>query len=258
MNRSLYTSAVGMMTQMNNMQVITNNIANVDTTGYKSDTSVVQSFSEELFKRLDDPTESLVSQLDSSIGGMSLGNFVTEISTNFTNGAFKETGGTYDLALEGSGFFCLEVTDNYGNTSEKYTRDGSFTANANGELVTKEGNYVLGQNGVITIPNGNVTISENGYIYSNGEFVDVIKMVDFENKETLRKTADNIYETIAESVEEPATCTILQRHLEASNVNIVTEMVKMISVSRIYEMGSKLVETQDSILGKAVSDIARK
>lgn len=257
MNRALYTSAVGMITQMNNMQVITNNIANVDTTGYKSDTAVVQSFSDELFKILDDPTQGLITQ-NNKIGSMSLGNFVTEVSTNFTNGAFKETGGTYDLALEGQGFFCIDVTDAYGNTSEQYTRDGSFTLSSNGELMTKEGNYVLGENGTITIPNGDVTISEHGYIYSNGEFVDVIKVVDFENNESLRKTEDNLYKITDESIEKPSNSTILQRHIEASNVNIVSEMVKMISTSRIYELGTTLIQTQDTILGKAVNDVGKK
>lgn len=257
MNRGLYTSAIGMMTQMNNIDVITNNIANVDNTGFKKDTTVVQSFSEELMKRLNDPAQSLVKR-DNNIGTVSLGNFVTEVSTDFGAGSIEKTEGTYDLAINGDGFFAIEAKDNKGNITEKYTRDGSFTINSNRELMTKEGNYVLGENGRIVIPDSQVTISENGYIYSNGEFVDRLKLVDFENKETLRKYGDNLYNKIDETVDKPFTGTIMQRYVEASNVNVVDEMVKMINVSRVYELNQKMIQTQDTVLGKAVNDIARK
>ncbi len=257
MNRGLYTSAIGMMTQMNNIDVITNNIANVDTTGFKKDTTIVQSFSEELMKRFDDPAQSLIKR-DNNIGSVSLGNFVAEVSTDFTTGNMEKTGGIYDLAINGDGFFTIETVDKNGNVTEKYTRDGSFTVNANNELMTKEGNYVLGENGRIIIPNGNINISENGYIYVNGEFVDRLKLVDFENKETLRKYGDNLYNKIDETVEKQFTGTIVQQHIETSNVNIINEMTKMINVSRVYELNQKMVQTQDAILGKAVTDIARK
>lgn len=257
MNRGLYTSAIGMMTQMNNMDVITNNIANVDNTGFKKDTTVVQSFSEELMKMLNDPAQSLVKR-DNNIGTVSLGNFVTEVSTDFGVGSIEKTEGTYDLAINGDGFFAIEAKDKNGNITEKYTRDGSFTLNANKELMTKEGNYVLGENGRIVIPDGKVTISENGYIYSNGEFVDRLKLVDFENKETLRKYGDNLYNKIDETVTKPFTGSIMQQYIETSNVNVVDEMVKMINVSRVYELNQKMIQTQDTVLGKAVNDIARK
>lgn len=257
MNRGLYTSAIGMMTQMNNMDVITNNIANVDNTAFKKDTTVVQSFSEELMKILDDPSKSLIKR-DNNIGKVSLGNFVTEVNTDFSKGSIEETGGTYDLAINGDGFFAIETINQDGTVVEKYTRDGSFTVNANNELMTKEGNYVLGENGRIVIPNGSVNISENGYIYSNGEFVDRLKLVDFENKESLRKYGDNLYDRIDETVGKVFEGNVIQRHVETSNVNIVDEMVSMINVSRIYELNQKMVQTHDEVLGKAVTDIARK
>ena len=257
MNRGLYTSAIGMMTQMNNMDVVTNNIANVDNTAFKKDTNVVQSFSEELMKIFDDKTRSLVKR-DNTIGKVSLGNFVTEVSTDFSTGSMKKTEGTYDLAIDGEGFFVVETLNKDGSTSEKYNRDGSFTINNNNELVTKEGNYVLGENGRIVIPSGKVIISEKGSIYSNGEFVDKLKLVDFENKETLRKYGDNLYDKINETVEKPFQSDILQNHIETSNVNVVNEMVKMINVSRIYELNQKMVQSHDTILGKAVNEIAKK
>ena len=257
MNRGLYTGAIGMMTQMKKMDTITNNIANVNNTGFKKDTTVVQSFSEEMMKIFDDPSASLV-RTNNEIGKVSLGNFITEVSTDFSSGSFEETGGTYDLALDGDGFFVIETVNKDGQTAEKYTRDGSFTLNANNELMTKEGNYVLGENGRVVIPNGIISISENGYIYSNGEFVDKIKIVDFENKETLRKTGDNLYAKIEETKEKPFTGILIKSHLEKANVNVVDEMVNMINVSRIYELNQKMIQNHDSILGKAVNEIARK
>lgn len=257
MNRGLYTSAIGMITQMNNMDIITNNIANVDTASYKEDTSVVQSFTEELMKRLDDNKYRLITR-NNDIGKVTLGNFVTEISTNFKPGSFKETGNIYDFAIEGEGFFVVEMNDAKGNLAQKYTRDGSFTKNTNNELITKEGNYVLGENGKITLPNGKVVIGKTGSIYVDGEFVDKIKIVNFENKESLRKYGDNLYDKTKETKEIPTNANVMQRYIESSNVNIVDEMVKMINVSRIYELNQKMVQSHDSVLGKAVNDIARK
>lgn len=257
MNRGLYTSAIGMITQMNKMDVVTNNIANVDNTAFKSDDVIVQSFSEEFMKILDDPTRRLINR-DNKIGKVSLGNFIAEVNTNFNTGSFKETGGTYDLAIEGDGFFAIDTVDKNGENVEKYTRDGSFTVNANNELMTKEGNYVLGENGRILIPNGNISISENGYIYSNGEFVDRLKIVSFENNESLRKYGDNLYSRIEETKEKPFNGKLLQRYIETSNVNIVDEMVKMINVSRVYEVNQKMIQSHDDVLGKAVNEIAKK
>lgn len=257
MIRGLYTSAIGMITQMNKMDTVTNNIANVDNTAFKQDNAIVQSFSEQMMRIFDDPEKRLVKQ-NNEIGKVTLGNFITDIYTNFSTGSIKETGGAYDLAIEGNGFFAIEFADKNGNVSEKYTRDGSFTLNSKGELVTKEGNYVLGDNGRIIIPSGNISISENGYIYANGEFVDRIKLVDFENKETLRKYGHNLYSKIDETKVKPFKARIIQNHLESSNVNVVDEMVKLINVSRIYEVNAKMVETHDSILGKAVNELGRK
>ena len=257
MIRGLYTSAIGMITQMNKMDTITNNIANVDTTGFKEDNAVVQSFSEEMMKILDDPERRLIKR-NNDIGKVTLGNFITEVYTDFANASIKETTGTYDFAIEGEGFFAIEHLDKKGNSTEKYTRDGSFTVNQYGELVTKNGHYVLGDNGRITIPNGQVSISENGYIYANGEFVDRLKLVNFENLDTLRKYGSNLYDKIDDTIEKPFNAKVMQGHLEGANVNVVDEMVKLINVSRIYEVNSNMIQSHDSVIGKAVNDLGRK
>ncbi len=256
MIRGLYTSAVGMMTQMQKMDVVSNNIANCDTTAFKKDDVVVQSFSEELAKRLDDPKYNLI-KYNKGIGGMSLGVFVDEVFTDFSTGSLIE-GGNLDFAINGEGFFTVSVTDQNGEATEKYTRDGSFTLNANNNLMTSDGYYVMGEGGIITIPNGIISIDAKGNIYSGDEFVDRLKLADFENKESLRKVGNNLYETIDETVVRDFGASIIQGRLEKSNVNTVREMVKMISLSRNYEANQKMIQTHDSMLNRAVNDIARK
>ncbi len=257
MVRGLYTSAVGMMTQMQKMDVVSNNIANSDTVGFKKDTVVVRSFSEELAKRLDDPKYRLI-KFNQGIGNMSLGVFVDEVYTDFSTGSFEETNGSLDCAISGEGFFAINVTNGNGDTVERYTRDGSFVLDSENNLRTSGGNYVVGEGGNINIPNGVISIDAQGNIFSNNEFVDKIKIVDFSNKESLRKVGDNLYETIDESQEQDFTGSVIQNRLEGSNVNSVQEMVKMISLARNYEANQKMIQTHDSTLNRAVNDIGRK
>lgn len=258
MIRGLYTSAIGMMTQMQKMDVVSNNIANTDTTGFKKDTAVVRSFSEELSKRLDDPKYRLI-KFNSGIGEMSLGVFVDQVYTDFSSGTYEETNGNLDCAIDGEGFFVINAVDANGNAVERYTRDGAFTLDAENNLRTSEGNYVVGEGGAnINIPNGIIDIRKDGGIYSNDEFVDRIRIVDFTNKETLRKVGDNLYEAVQESQQQDFTGNIVSGRLEGSNVNPVQEMVKMIALARNYEANQKMVQTHDSTLNRAVNDIARK
>lgn len=256
MIRGLYTSAVGMMTQMNLMDVVSNNIANADTTGFKKDTVVTQSFSEELAKRLDDPKYKLIKHYN-NVGDMSLGVFVNSVHTDFTSGSMKQTEGTLDFALDSEGFFSVSV-DGGAEPAEKYTRDGSFTITPAGRLVTKDGYSVMGQNGEIIIPDGEISMTTAGSIYVDGEYIDTLKLVDIENKDSLRKFGDNLYDIIEESVVVPYTGRVLQNYLEESNINPVEEMVKMITLSRVYEANQKLIIAQDDSLQKAVTEIARK
>lgn len=257
MIRGLYTSAIGMMTQMNKMDVVSNNIANSDTTGFKKDTTITQSFSEELAKRLDDPKYNII-KTDIDVGGMSLGVSVNEIVTDFSNGNLKPTENVLDAAINGSGFFAVNYIDKNGNVSEKYKRDGQFTLTAGGILSTKDGYQVLGENGPITIQGGDIRIDENGNVFSGGEYIDRLKLVDFENKESLRKYGENLYDITDDSNQIQFSGKILQGHIENSNINVVQEMVKMITLSRTYEANQKMIQTHDSTLGRAVNELGKK
>lgn len=256
MVRGLYTSGVGMMAVMNKFDVISNNIANANTTGYKKDNVITQSFSEELMKRLDDPAPNQTTH-GTSLGKMSLGVFVDTVVTDFSTGAVTITGNDFDLAISGDGFFAIGATDEDGQYSEKYTKDGTFTTR-NGVLVTKEGNAVLGENGNITLPEGDLYISETGMVYVDGEYIDRLRMVSFTDNQTLRKYKDNLYSTTGETETTPFRGLVQQGALESSNVNPVREMVDMITVNRLYEANQRVITTIDTTLNRAVNDIARR
>ncbi len=252
MIKGLYTSAVGMINQMNTMDVVSNNIANVNTTGYKRDMVVSRAFTDELTTRLNDIVP------PKKIGKISQGVFVDDIYTDFHTGSITRTDGPLDLALVGEGFFAVSVTDKDGKESTKYTRDGSFTLDQEGTLRTKEGNRVLGQNGPIQIPNGIVTIDQNGRVLVGDEEIDTLRITDFTDRHSLRKFGDNLYDTIKESEEAPFKGTVIQGSLENSNVNSVKEIINVINVAKVYEANQKMVTIHDQILGRTVSDIGRK
>ena len=245
-----------MTTQMKRMDVVANNVANVNTTGYKKDSVATQSFSEEFMKRLDDPGLRLFAHAV-NIGKITSGVFVDTVFTNYASGSVNATGNSLDLAIAGEGFFAVETAGKNGSVSEKYTRNGEFTL-ANGRLVTRDGGSVIGQNGAITIPEGDISIDEGGNIFSNGEYVDKLKMVDFEDKSTLRSVRDTMFETTADSVFKNASGIVKQGALESSNVNSAREMVDMITVNRAYEANQRAILTIDSTLQRTVNDLANK
>lgn len=257
MVRGLYTSGLGMTAQMQRMDVVANNIANADTTAFKRDAVITQSFSEELLKRINDPDKLSVGN-EARLGRISQGLFVDTVYTDFSSGNMQRTGGTFDLAIAGSGFFAVSVTDKQGNVTEKYTRDGAFTLSENRTLMTKDGNRLLGENGEIIVPDGYVTIDENGIVKVDDEEIDRIKIVDFQNPQSLRKIGSNIFDTTAETQTGDFTGSILQGHLENSNINTVREMVQLISVARAYEVNQKMVQNFDTIMGKIANDIGRR
>ncbi len=257
MIKGLYTAALGMTVQMKRMDVVTNNIANSDTAGFKRDIPVTQSFSALLERRLDDYAGS--SRIhDKPVGNVSPGLFVDSVYTDFSTGTLRSTGGPFELAISGDGFFCVNVKTDNGDTTEKYTRDGSFTLTADRTLVTKDGFPVLGEKGAVKLPEGEVSISKNGEIYVNGEMIDTLKLVDVENKESLRKAGNSLYDITDDSKLKGFKGEVVQGYLENSNTNSVREMVDMIALSRVYEANSKVVSAMDANLGRAVNEIARK
>lgn len=256
MVRGLYTAYMGMINQQKRLDTVTNNLANASTTGFKREGLTSKSFDQMLTVKLNDLS---VPYLNEGIGKMSLGVKIGENYTDYSQGSLKETGNTYDLALAGNGFFTISYTDKKGNTSEKYTRDGEFTMDSEGYLRTLEGDYVQGEGGAIMIPveTSEVSIRDNGDIYADGEYVDSLRIVDFEDYNNIEKFGENLYNVVDGATETESTAAVKQGYLEMSNINVVKEMVEMITISRAYESNQKLIQTEDDMLDKSVNQVGK-
>lgn len=266
MVKGLYTAWTGMVNEMNRLDVITNNLANADTNGYKKEGATAEAFETELALKIKD--SSVPGGLPKGLGGVNMGVKIGETYTDYTQGGFRVTDNKYDCAIDGNGFFAISFTDKQGNTSVKYTRDGAFTISTDGYLRTKDGDYVLNQNGAQTgnpgannyiqlDPNQDFSIDKHGFISQNGQIVGQIGLVDFENYDFLSKYGENMYDLVEGGQVIDAEGMIEQGCLEASNVQVVDEMVSMITIARAYESNQKLIQTFDSMLDKAVNQIGK-
>jgi flagellar basal-body rod protein FlgG len=280
MVRGLYTGASGMLVQMKRIDVLSNNLANVDTPSYKKDTTIMKSFPEMLMRRINDDGVRVIPSgsydLMPVIGKMGTGVEVNEVYTRFTQGAFKQTQNDFDLALEGGGFFSVETED-----GERYTRNGSFLIDRDGFLVTKDGFQVLGENGPIQLKKNNFIVDEDGNIFENAEYsedplrlvsmeenewnqtvlLDRLKIVDFPKLRYIKKIGESLYKETDYSekafIIENDRPKVRQGFLEASNVNPVIEMVNLIEVHRTYEANQKMIQAHDAMLSKAVNEVGR-
>ena len=239
------------------MDVVTNNMANADTTGYKKIDVTAQSFDRQLAVKINDATEG--PDLIRGIGGVTLGVKIGETYFDMSQGNFRQTEDLYNFALSGNGFFTISTTDKSGTEHIRYTRDGDFTVTRDGYLVTKDGDFVLGDGGNrIQIPDANlveISVNQMGEIYSGNTYVSKLQIVDFENYDYLSSYGENMYEAVNGATIVGSDATVNQGYLEMSNVNMVTEMVDMIAVTRAYETNQKMMQTVDQTLDKAVNNI---
>lgn len=283
MLRGIYTGASGMQAQQHRLDALSNNLANVDVTGYKRDTSVHKAFPEMLMRRFDDNGVHRfpLGSVDTTpiVGKVGTGVEYNESFTVFTQGTLKQTENPFDMALENEGFFSIKT-----NHGERYTRNGSFILGKEGYLLTKEGYQVLGENGPIQLKANNFTIDEEGNVFQNLDFandpdrlvsmdentwddtelVDRIKIVSFagHGNRFIKKQGNSLWTATDESgaaqiMDDLDRPKIRQGFLEGSNVNPVSEMVNMIEVNRAYEANQKVISTQDSLLDKLINNAAR-
>ena len=256
MMNALYSAATGMMAMQMGMDVIANNLANVNTNGYKA-TSV--SFEDLLYQSLGD---SYSAKLGAQVGmGVGPGN----THKIFTQGDLKDTGMWSNMAIEGSGFFMVTLPDG----TIGYTRDGSFSLDANGNFVNGSGHRLYdGYASSIAVPQevdtNSVTITPNGLITGKLAGQDIIlgqlSLATFVNPAGLESVGNNIYVSTVNSgpatVVDPgdgAAGVIRQGSVEGSNVSVMTEMIDMITAQRAFESVSKAISTSDEMLGMANS-----
>lgn len=252
MNLSLYSAATGMEAQQLNLNTIANNLANVNTPGFKR--SKIE-FQDLLYQK--------PRAVGSNSGGGNLvptgievgnGSRVAATSKVFTQGQLTQTGEKLDLAIQGDGFFEVQRPDG----TIGYTRDGSFKLNAQGQVVTVDGLPIL--SGFQAIPAGtsSINIAQNGEVTlqsASGTQSFRLTMTRFANPSGLRSLGGNLYEETAASgtpeIGAPGEAgfgAIIQGFTEASNVNIVEEMVNLIVAQRAYEINSKSIQTSDEML----------
>ena len=252
MIRGLYLSGTGMLTQRNKMDVITNNISNVDTHGFREQKMLSRSFQDMLIERQNDPA---VVRAERTVGPLGTGIHIDEIATSFKQGALEQTDLSTDVAIEGGGFFVVNTPN-----GERYTRAGNFHLSATGELVDGNGNSVQGQGGNITLESDRFTIRENGTIYNNdtGAEVGRLRIVEFENPGNLRESENTYFYVYGDAgMRDAQNSVVLQGFIEMSNVETAQQMVDMIIASRAYESSQRAVGMIDDTLNRAVNDIAK-
>lgn len=257
MVRGLYTSASGMLVFWNIHNVISNNLANVDTAGFKRDVVTVQSYPTVPISRIQDTYfETYFRKIDlrPHIGYLGVGAIVDKTHTIHTEGKYKQTDNPFDVAIKGDGFFTIQTPNGI-----RYTRDGSFTKNSNGELVTLRGDIVLGEEGVIIVGGGKIQFGEDGSVYVDGNFVGRLRITNFPDISHLEKIGDNLFNAQpgAGIPFTPLNFEILQGYIETSNVNSVREMVEMISALRAYEASQRMITAQDQTLDKVINEVGK-
>lgn len=257
MVKGLYTAYTGMINQEHRMDVLTNNLANADTNGYKKEGATAQSFDSILAYKIKDNSEGY--RLAKRTGVHNPGVKIGEGYTDFSQGPLKTTENPYDLALTDKGFFAVEFTNKQGDTSVKYTRDGNFTLNESGELVTQDGDRVLGTDGqpVKIDPLKDTQINVQGQVIQDGSVVATIQVTDFEDYNYLQRYGENCFEPIDGATEKDAAAKVYAGYLETSNISVVTEMVNMITVSRAYETNQKVITTYDGTLDIAANQLGK-
>ena len=236
MIKGIYTSATAMRHGINRQEITAANLANAGTSGYKRD----QLFVEELVNAKTADSDPL--------------RINTRQWTDFTPGPMNPTGDNFDLALQSQGFFAVSDGQN-----EFYTRSGHFERSTDGTLVDSMGRAVQGEGGSIAVPQGLITVSSDGQVSVNGAVIDRLRVVNFENPQTLRHSDGSAFITAPETTPAvPVTNPIVrQGFLEMSNVNSVREMVDMISTARGYEINARVLTAQDEALKHTVNEIGR-
>lgn len=214
----------GGLRQEKKLDVVSNHMANADTPGFKRD---VVSFDKE---------------------------FKARMNTDLSQGPLKKTGNQLDVALNDEGFFKVDTS-----AGIRYTRNGNFTLDSTGILVDRNGNPVLGQGGAMVLEGNEVNIDEQGRIFVDGDYVDALDVVTFDDLTRVRKEgADNFaYQGNTQDERAPAQVNVEQGALEGSGVKVVEEMVRMIDHHRMYETFSKSITTFDEVDSKAINDVGQ-
>lgn len=256
MQSSMYNSLFGALTQEHRLAVTANNLANVNTTGYKRERMAFQDVFTRFGHDMLDPISAIREKSLLPVPDDMAQTRIALTNIDFTQGSVKETGNPLDMALSGEGFFKVRTQD-----GDFYTRNGNFHLTPEGELVSGQGYPVLADGGPINLePNARVVVGSGGEIQANGEVVANLDVVTFENPQVLEKLGQNMFR-LREGVnvqEVPAdNVTVVQGYLESGNVEVVSEMVNMIDTHRTFEAYQKVMHTTQQANQKVISEVGR-
>lgn len=234
MNKSIYIALSGSVLRQLHMDIISQNLANADTVGYKRDKV---SFNDYLIPQ----------DLMNPVPDLKVMSSHSPLITDFSEGNLIKTGNALDVAIDGKGFIALE--------DSRYTRRGDLKRDKEGYLTTYNGAKVLGEKGPIKLPDGKIEISPTGSVSVNKVEADVIKVIDFKQNASLSKTGEGIFLTNEQGTKTNAE--IKQGYLESSNVSIISEMIRMIQTLREFETYQKAINTFDEAAGKINNEMGR-
>lgn len=248
MFHGFYNLASGMVTQNRNLNVISNNMVNISTPGYKTDSLTTTTFQQEMLYRTGNQERNGSAQ----IGATNMIRVPEQTITDFSQGNYVETGNTLDFAIDGAGFFKVSTANGMA-----YTRNGSFYVDDEGCLALKGIGKVQGTGGEIYLENDDIITDPTGGIYtSEGELIDNLDIVDFEDYSTLKKQQNGVYSTTAQEVTMDAP-QVVSRALEQSNGEPVKLMEDMIATQRSLQSAAQLLKIYDQVMGKATTEIGR-
>jgi flagellar basal-body rod protein FlgF len=249
MIRGLYTAAAGLATAQLRLGVVSNNVANASTPGYKQD-----QLPDEVGKAIDLQRFATNPQ-GGAIGNITLGPQVGLSQLDLTAGPLQETSNPLDLAIAGSGYFATQAAD--GTT--RYTRDGGFRNDANGNLLARDGSAVLDTAGQpIQLPAGDVAVAADGTVLVDGNQVAQLQVVDFAPGSQLNKVGNGMFTPAAGATPQAANgAQLYQGYLEGSNVDMSESMVATMNLVRAYEANQKLLQMQDETLKSTVNEVGK-
>lgn len=259
MLRGFYTAASGMYAQQRKTDLLTNNLSNMNTPGFKEDQAVNRAFPEMLLQRMGG--NDLSSPAARQVGAINTGTYLQETLPRFIQGDLRETGNKTDLALtdlaDGMTFFTVQNNDQV-----RYTRNGSLTLDANGVLTTAEGFPVLDQNGEqILLDNDQFTVLSNGVIQQDGVQVAQLGIAITDDPSSLIKEGNGLYRTenneALQDAQENTSYKVSQGFIEGSNVDATRAMSDMLSAYRTFEANQKVLQAYDRSMEKAVNEIGR-
>lgn len=244
MERGFYALGSGMLTQSRVLTGISNNLANVETPGYKKKDVSVTTFGKMVINRVDTQK--------TPIGSMNLITVANEMNTIHSQGTLKDTQRTLDFAIKGEGFYAVQ-----GTNGTVYTRNGSFNVDQDGYLTLNDVGRVMGQNGPIQIGTDQFTADEQGNLIVNGQVVDKIAVYNFADYKNLQTAGEGMFTSTGGAPTLMVEPSIMWKTIEGSNVDSAEEMTDALSAQRNLQTCSQAIKMYDEIMSKAATDIAK-